>query len=76
MPAVINAAAEVLFLVSGAEKAAIVRQVFEAPRNPQEFPVHLIAPTAGRLLWLLDAAAARDLEEDEGRQGGEACRSV
>ncbi|MGH8542688.1 MAG: 6-phosphogluconolactonase [Gammaproteobacteria bacterium] len=77
MPAVINAAAEVLLLVSGEAKAAIVRRVFEAPRNPQEFPVHLIAPTADRLLWLLDAAAARDLEDDaEGHQGGLACRSV
>jgi 6-phosphogluconolactonase len=63
MPAVINAAAEVLFLVSGEAKAAIVRRVFEAPLDPQELPVHLIAPTTGRLLWLLDAAAARDLED-------------
>lgn len=61
-PVLINAAAEVLFLVSGEAKAAIVRRVFEGPRQPQALPAHLIAPAGGRMLWLLDAAAARDLE--------------
>ena len=66
-PVLINAAAEVLFLVSGEGKAAIVRRVLEGPRRPQELPAHLIAPAAGggRMLWLLDAAAARDLEARE-----------
>lgn len=62
-PVLINAAAEVTFLVSGEGKAAIVRRVLEGPRRPQELPAQLIAPTSGRLLWLLDAAAARDLED-------------
>ncbi len=61
-PVLINAAAEVLFLVSGEAKAAIVRRVLEGPRRPQELPAQLIAPPGGRLLWLLDAAAAGDLE--------------
>jgi 6-phosphogluconolactonase len=61
-PVVINAAAEVLFLVSGEGKAAIVRRVLEGPRRPQELPAQLVTPVDGRMLWLLDAAAARDLE--------------
>ena len=63
-PVLINAAAEVLFLVSGEAKSAIVRRVLEGPRQPQELPAQLIAPAdgGGRMLWLLDAAAARDLE--------------
>jgi 6-phosphogluconolactonase len=61
-PVLINAAAEILFLVAGEAKAAIVRRVLEGPRRPQELPAHLIAPADGRMLWLLDAAAARDLE--------------
>lgn len=61
-PVIINAAAEVLFLVSGASKAAIVRRVLEGPLRPHELPAQLIAPADGRVLWLLDAAAARDLE--------------
>ena len=61
-PVVINAAAEVLFLVSGEAKATIVRRVLEGPRRSQELPAQLIAPADGSMLWLLDAAAARDLE--------------
>ena len=61
-PVLINAAAEVMFLVSGEAKAAIVRRVIEGPRRPRELPAQLIAPAHGRMLWLLDAAAARDLK--------------
>lgn len=61
-PLIINAAAEVLFLVSGESKAAIVRRVLEGPQRPHELPAQLIAPADGRVRWLLDAAAARDLE--------------
>ena len=61
-PVIINAAAEVLFLVSGGSKAAIVRRVLEGPLRPHELPAQLIAPAAGRVRWLLDADAARDLE--------------
>jgi 6-phosphogluconolactonase len=61
-PVIINAAAEVAFLVSGAAKAPIVRQVLEGPRNgPLELPAQLIAPAAGRVRWFLDAAAAAGL---------------
>jgi 6-phosphogluconolactonase len=58
---VINAAAAVAFLVSGHTKAAIVRQVLEGPDRPNELPAQLIASSAGRVCWLLDAAAATDL---------------
>jgi 6-phosphogluconolactonase len=61
-PVLINASAEVMFLVSGEAKAAIVHRVLEGPRRPQELPAQRIAPTSGHVLWLLDAAAARDLE--------------
>ena len=60
-PVVINAAAEVVFIVSGGAKAAIVRRVLDGPRVPDELPAQLIAPSAGRVRWLLDAAAAAEL---------------
>ena len=60
-PAVINAAAEVLFLVSGGAKAAILRRVLEGPRRLQELPAQAIAPSNGRVRWCVDAAAAADL---------------
>ena len=60
-PAVINAAVEVLFLVSGGAKAGILRRVLEGPRRPEELPAQAIAPSNGRVRWWVDAAAAADL---------------
>ena len=60
-PAVINAAVEVLFLVSGGAKAGILRRVLEGPRLPLELPAQAIAPSNGRVRWCVDAAAAADL---------------
>jgi len=61
-PVVINAAAEVLFIVSGAAKAGILRRVLEGPRRPQSLPAQAIAPTNGRVRWCVDAAAAAELQ--------------
>src|SRR2546422_6830462 len=60
-PAVINAAAEVLFLVSGGAKAGILRRVLEGTRRPQDLPAQAIAPSNGRVRWYVDTAAAADL---------------
>src|SRR5882762_11172869 len=48
-PAVINAATEVLFLVSGAAQAGILSRVLEGPRGPDELPAQAIAPSNGRV---------------------------
>jgi 6-phosphogluconolactonase len=60
-PVMINAAASVLFLVSGAAKSAIMQRVLEGPRTPHELPAQLITPVSGQLCWLVDAAAAAGL---------------
>jgi 6-phosphogluconolactonase len=60
-PPVLNAAREVQFLVAGSEKAAIVRKILHAPRNPDELPAQIVAPTDGQLVWLLDSAATAQL---------------
>jgi 6-phosphogluconolactonase len=52
----IKTARQVLFLVAGEDKAEIVRAVLEGPSD--QFPAQEIQPTAGRLVWLLDTAAA------------------
>ena len=57
----INAAAHVLFLVSGAAKAETLRAVLHGPRQPEVYPAQFIQPQAGRLLWLVDRAAATPL---------------
>lgn len=61
-PVVINSSAEVLFLVSGSNKADILKRVLEGPRRPDELPVQAIAPSGGRVDWLVDRAAAAGLE--------------
>jgi 6-phosphogluconolactonase len=57
----INRARLVLFVVSGASKAAAVRGVLEAEGDPHELPARAIRPAAGRLWWLLDDEAASEL---------------
>jgi 6-phosphogluconolactonase len=59
-PPAINAARQVLFLVSGSEKAEVVRAVIRDATHG--LPARQVRPTAGKLAWLLDAAAARRLE--------------
>jgi 6-phosphogluconolactonase len=60
---VLDAAAHVLFLVGGAEKAAAVAQVIEGPFNPDEYPSQGVRVANGTLTFLLDAAAASGLRE-------------
>jgi 6-phosphogluconolactonase len=60
-PIVINAAAHIVFLVSGPAKAERVQQVIEGVRNPDELPSQIVRPTHGQLTWLLDADAASRL---------------
>jgi 6-phosphogluconolactonase len=58
---VLNHAACVMFLVSGRDKAAIVKQIFENP--DAHLPAQEVRPTNGELLWLMDQAAAGDLKK-------------
>ncbi|MGD8490479.1 MAG: 6-phosphogluconolactonase [Anaerolineae bacterium] len=55
----IKTARQVLFLVAGADKSEIVRAVLEGPGG--QLPAQMVSPTAGRFVWLLDAAAASQL---------------
>jgi 6-phosphogluconolactonase len=60
-PPVLNRAACVAFLISGGEKAGIVREVIEGTFHPDRLPAQLIQPGKGRLFWFLDHAAASQL---------------
>jgi 6-phosphogluconolactonase len=59
---ILNQGRDIRLLVSGGDKAEILKAVLEGPADPERLPVQLIAPTSGRLRWLLDRAAAADLE--------------
>jgi 6-phosphogluconolactonase len=60
---VFNRARLALFLVSGEEKAEALRAVLEGDYQPDRFPAQIVRPEEGRLLWLVDRAAARCLRE-------------
>lgn len=63
---VLNAAAEIVFIVSGAAKAPVLAQVLDGPRRIQVLPAQTIAPSNGRLRWYVDAAAAATLATAQG----------
>jgi 6-phosphogluconolactonase len=58
---VINSAAQIIFLVSGASKATIVRELFSPDRAPKDYPATKVKPCDGRLTWLIDADGAKEL---------------
>lgn len=62
---VLNRAAEVMFLASGPDKAEMLRRVLEdnAPegKSTPPLPAQQVQPQDGKLLWMLDDAAASKL---------------
>ncbi|MCI0418717.1 MAG: 6-phosphogluconolactonase [Acidobacteria bacterium] len=54
----INHAANIVFLVSGEDKAAALRTVLRGEFEPRRFPAQLIRPLQGHLAWLVDRGAA------------------
>jgi 6-phosphogluconolactonase len=58
----INAAQDVMFLVSGKEKADAVAGVLEGESRPDDLPAQRVKPTSGNLFWLFDVAAASGLK--------------
>jgi 6-phosphogluconolactonase len=58
---VINAAAQVTFLVSGESKAAIVSAVLGSDGASRRYPAATVRPSDGSLTWLITADAAKHL---------------
>jgi 6-phosphogluconolactonase len=57
----LNAARAIVFLVAGADKAEALRAVLEGDRPIDEIPARGIAPVAGSVTFVADAAAAARL---------------
>ncbi len=55
----LNNGASIVFLVSGADKAEIVKEVLE---GENKYPAQAVKPTNGELIWMLDKDAASSLQ--------------
>ncbi|MFD2586911.1 6-phosphogluconolactonase [Croceitalea marina] len=56
--AVINTAKEVVFLVTGKNKAEKVDEIHNKNGNFKSYPATLVAPKSGKLTWFMDEEAA------------------
>ena len=59
---ILNAAARIVFLVSGADKAEALERVLEGPRQADLLPAQAIRPVNGQLAWYVDQAASVRLQ--------------
>jgi len=67
---VINHASSVFFLIAGADKASVLKEVLTGPRDPERLPSQLIWPSSGILTLILDQAAAALLPATDGEGCG------
>jgi 6-phosphogluconolactonase len=58
---VLNAARCVTFIVSGTDKAGVLKTVLEEDVPGEQYPAKLVQPKDGKLIWLVDRAAASAL---------------
>jgi 6-phosphogluconolactonase len=58
---VLNAARCVVFLVSGTDKAPALKAVLEGDASGEQYPAKLVRPASGKLIWMVDRAAASEL---------------
>ena len=58
---VLNAARQIVFLVAGGKKAAVVREILDESPGVEKYPAAGIVPVNGTLTWLLDRTAASQL---------------
>jgi 6-phosphogluconolactonase len=60
-PVVINEAANITFMVTGANKAEAVRRALDEPSDAATVPAQIVAPQNGNVIWLIDRGAASTL---------------
>lgn len=65
MPKIINAASIISFLVTGSEKADVVKRIFTGNDNVNQIPAKLIKAENGELFWFLDKEAASLIKDDD-----------
>jgi 6-phosphogluconolactonase len=58
-PMVFNTSRNVIFLVTGENKAPVLSSVLNGPHNPLTFPAQRIKPANGTITWWVDTLAAK-----------------
>lgn len=61
-PLIFNAARHLLFLATGEKKAAALAAVLTHQDTPEKWPAQRIQPQNGTITWLVDNAAASEIE--------------
>jgi len=64
----LNYAAQVMFLISGADKSGTLREVLQPEDDKVTYPSQRVRPINGKLTWLIDEAAASELNRDALRE--------
>jgi 6-phosphogluconolactonase len=59
-----NNAANIIFMITGADKACALKAVLEGPHEPDQLPAQMIQPASGSLSWLVDEAAGTMLSKE------------
>jgi len=63
-PIVFNSARMIVFMATGEKKANTLAEVLSDRYNPERYPAQRIDPSDGRLIWLVDEAAASKLPQE------------
>jgi 6-phosphogluconolactonase len=63
-PIVFNSARMIVFMLTGEKKATTLAEVLSGGYNPAQYPAQRIDPQDGRLIWLVDEAAASKLPKE------------
>lgn len=67
-PPLLNAARNVLFLVTGSDKADALKAILEGEYQPDEYPAQIVRPINGEVVWMLDKTVAQKLHVEENLQ--------
>ncbi len=58
----INKAAQIIFLVSGKEKAIVVSDIIQHKKIKPAYPAQLIKPVSGNIHWMIDEEASANIK--------------
>lgn len=59
---VLNNAAKIIVMATGAEKSEIIKLIFSDAPTAQSLPIYLVKPLSGTMVWLIDKEAAQFLD--------------